>query len=114
MKMKLILLSDDTYDGSTGRRSRITRKDGAGLVQEWTAYRYDEKKRSEVAVGYGADGQKTGDSETFQYDAGGRLTQYSEAIQSVKYTYDARGNLVRSVDTGGEGSDTRYFFDCWR
>ncbi|MFH1530737.1 MAG: hypothetical protein ABIK09_08420 [Pseudomonadota bacterium] len=101
------------YDTSTGRRAKVTRKDGAGRIQNWTVFRYDPKTRTEEAIEYDASGKKTGDNETYRYDAKGRLIHYSEAIQSVDHTYDADGNLLRSVDTGGEGDETRYFYDCW-
>lgn len=42
---------------------------------------------------------------TFQYDAAGRLTTANYSSQSLAYTYDLAGNLVKLAASGGSGYD---------
>jgi RHS repeat-associated protein len=89
------------YD-SAGRVTSITHKQGATTLLSF-AYTYDDDgRRTSVTTPEG--------TESYTYDALGRLTQVSyPGGPTVSYTYDAAGN--RTTETRG-GSTTNYDYDA--
>lgn len=112
----------EELNDAKGRLIRVTEPSGAGGAEVRTTYEYDEGDRLfKICMDDTNDDATdpcTGQQRKFDYDDQGRLTQEehpelgreSGSDAWIRYTYDAKGNmLTRSLF--GDGLDRNYVYD---